>query len=84
MNWINETAPQPPRQSSIEHGALRLSVSPHATDPSREQWQWCIMSFGSHSKASHEECLESWPREAIALARKELDELETFLTEGDE
>ena len=84
MNWTNETAPQPPRQSAIEHGALRLSVSPYATDPSRGQWQWCIMSFGSHTEASHKECLKTWPREAIARAREELDKFELLLGENDE
>lgn len=65
--------------STIECGPMRLSV--HLATVRPEQWQHFALSFGSHSEASHEECLENWPREAIARARKVLDDFETLFKE---
>ena len=71
MNWENAS-------SSLEIGSVRIAVSPANAE---KQWQFFILDFGTHSNASHEECLKTWPREAIARARKELDKLEHFLNE---
>ena len=72
----------PPRphvaHSEIRSGPVSLSVIALAdTDP--RQWQFLSLTFGRHSTAPHTECLETWPREALALARQALDECEALL-----
>ena len=69
MNWTHN--------STLEMGPVRMSIQPGARPA--EWWQFFIMDFGSHSNASREECLKTWPREAIARARKALDEFENLL-----
>lgn len=64
--------------SILEMGSVRMSVSAAKDE---KQWQFFVLDFGTHSNASHEECLKTWPREAIARARKELDEFENLLDE---
>lgn len=78
MTWKTTQPVAPPRESVLESGHIRLSVRKDEADSERT-WQYMIMSFGEHRKASHIECLGTWPREAIALARAELDRLEATL-----
>ena len=61
----------------MRHEQLRLSVSP--SNASGKMWQWLELRFGSHSTSRHEECLATWPREAIAKARAAIDEFEARL-----
>ena len=68
MNWDHD--------SILEMGSVRIAVSAAKDE---KQWQFFIVDFGTHSNASHEECLKTWPREAIARARKTLDEFENLL-----
>lgn len=83
MTWKTTKPTQIPADSVIQTPDVRLSVGPaHGTTP--EQWQYLDMTFGAHSMRSHNECLETWPKEAIARARKALDDLETLLKGQDE
>ena len=61
--------------STINKGPCHITVAPS----SGRRWRFFSMDFGSHSEASHEECLKTWPREAIARARAELDKFENLL-----
>ena len=79
MNWTDESTMNWSHESTTNKGPFQLSVGPG----SGRRWQHFTFSFGRHSEAAHEECLKTWPREAIALARKELDDLETLLGENE-
>ena len=75
MKWESKT-PEP--HCELDHGALRLQVSP-AQHRGDEQWQHCSISFGRFSNVTMEDCCQTWPREAIAEARRILNEFESTL-----
>ena len=79
LNWkqVKETKPIPGK-STVNSDCIGLSISPSQNAPGG-QYQHLLMSFGVHSERSHEECLESWPREVLKLARKALDDFEAKL-----
>ena len=77
MKWEKQTTPAI-EQHAIESGDCTLRVEPHGGLDGRP-WRFFSMTFGSTATEDVDECLESWPREAIAKARKELDELEAKL-----
>jgi hypothetical protein len=80
MKWETEQITQPPVRKSITHGPIMLSVS--ANDSSHGAWwKYLSMTFGKFSDQSLAQCLDAWPREAIALAREALDKLEATLRE---
>lgn len=81
MEWKNETPKPPKSKAVIDAGLIRLTVSESVDGP--ERWQFFSLDFGDLSEASHEECLRTWPREAIARARKALDEFEANLNKGE-
>lgn len=58
---------------------VRLSIEDQRDKASGRSWQYCCISFGEHSPDTPDECMESWPRTAIAQARKLIDELEQSL-----
>lgn len=66
------------REAVLYSGKIKLSVR---TDPSGTVWRYCDFCFGSHSEMGFARNEEVWPREAIAQARAELDELERKLEE---
>ena len=76
MKWKEET--QEPKEHSVvmEDGlAMRLAV-----DNDKEPWQHFSLTFGKFEKEqTFDECLRTWPREAIAEARRRLDEFEAKL-----
>lgn len=77
MNWDNQTPHV--RQSFVYfNGVIRMSVSDAESDPNK-RWQHFQFSFGESSPNSIDECKATWPREALALARKALDEFEATL-----
>ena len=56
--------------------AMRLSVD----DDGDEPWQHFSLTFWKFEKErTFDECLRTWPREAIAEARRRLDEFEKKL-----
>jgi len=62
----------------LEAGNLLFSVSVGSS--SLKSWQFLSLAIGRHSNATIAECKESWPLEAIRLARAELDRCEAELT----
>lgn len=82
--WTKEIPkPTPTKpEASAECDKIHLKVQPaYGTDDGR-LWQWFDCSFGVHSTASLDACCEIWPREAIRLAREQLDKLEAQLETG--
>ncbi len=71
---------QPVVRTEARHGYVNLSLSP-ATNGDGTTWQYLSMSFGEFSEDDVESCQGTWPRTAIDLARKQLDEFEQFLNE---
>jgi len=69
--------PDPPPRWEITSGPIKLSVR-HSANVDKT-WQWLSLDFGYHSENSMAECMQTWPREAIAKARAKLDEFEEFL-----
>ncbi len=83
MQWTDKTPePAPLPHSCMKSGDLNpdleLTVRPASNE---RQWQYFLLSFGYHTNRPHEECLEKWPREALELARKKLNEFEAQLSE---
>ena len=68
---------QPPPRLEFQHGPVQLSVGPAAT--SDHLWLSISLTLGKHSGAPREECLRTWPTEAITLARQALKDLEGFI-----
>ena len=81
--WITVPPQDPPLPSSVLRcGPVTLSVGLVAHDPRR--WQYFGLAFSVFSEDSQGACEDSWPREAIALAREELDALEEYLEKQEE
>jgi hypothetical protein len=76
--WQPPTPIPQPNELELRHGPIRLWVGP-ADGTDELIYQSFSLNFGRHSSASQEQCLESWPAESIALARKALDGLEAYL-----
>ena len=74
--WTDEVQPEPKAEFKCDCGPMQLCVSEAA---SGETWQYLSLSLGRHSPRSLDECKETWPREAIALALKTLTEFEQHL-----
>lgn len=75
-----QAAPSMPvDQHTLRHGPITLTVEPADGIAANTIWQYCRIGFGRHSTATTEECLVSWPRQAIELARLALDDLEAEL-----
>lgn len=78
MNMWHTEPPEPVAPRSVLWcGAIRLSIGPSQTSPAL--WQYLAMSFGAHTNRSADVSKEAWPREAIRMAREELDRLEEKL-----
>ena len=75
MKWTEEIEPRE-RRVVMQHGNhMQLAV-----DNDKEPWQHFSLSFGVFAKnTTFDECLRTWPREAIAEARRRLDEFEAKL-----
>ena len=73
MKWTEEIEPRE-RRVVMRHG-VHMQLAVEYDDA--ESWQHFSLSFGVFAKdRTFSECLESWPREAIAEARRRLDEFE--------
>ena len=77
LEWKTETPPEPHTKSVLTCGELRLAIWKDADD--EQTYQHAHLSVGQFSDASHEECLKTWPREAIRLIREQLNKLEAEL-----
>jgi len=78
MKWKHEPAePTEERHTMRAHG-VTISIQDASGDPT-SRWQGLVMSLGAHTKRRASECLETWPREAIAKARAALDSFENSL-----
>ncbi len=76
MPWETKTH-RPEQRHTLEHGPITLTI----TEGAAANWLHFIISFGGSTTEPPEECRKTWPREAIARARKALDELEASLGE---
>lgn len=75
MNWEQTPPASRPRVQLNTKPCFSVTVADHAT----HRWQHFLLEFGSHSLESNEQCQQTWPREAIAEARRRLDDLESRL-----
>ena len=80
--WKHET-PRTTAEATITIGPCHLSVRDHEGSASK-RWQWCMISLGEFSEAPLSECLESWPKRAVKLARQAVSDLDRRLREIDE
>ena len=64
------------REAVMECDKIRLTVR---LDPDGRVWRYCDFCFGSYDELGFARNVEVWPREAIARARAELDNLEREL-----
>lgn len=79
MWQVKRPDPQP-IQSIMDTGKIRLTIEEMTT----KRWQHFSLSLGAFTEEPHEICLKTWPREAIRLAREELNRFEARLDgEGD-
>lgn len=76
--WKRESVPAT-ENSVIYSGSCRLAVSPATSGDPGKKWQHFQISFGRFTNDDRPEV--TWPREAIGLAREELDALEAKLAE---
>ncbi len=76
IQWKHPKPEPPLPEAEIKFGDLCLRVVPNNTST---RWQSLLMTFGKFSDQTHEECLKSWPREALRLAKKALFDFEAAL-----
>ena len=81
MEWeADRPNPAPMPRVTMKLGDVSVSVSP-AHGNSSERWCYVAVATGEHTAASMDECQESWPRKALAMARAQLDAFEEALNE---
>ena len=82
MKWdIEIDKPQPIKQkASIRHETAVVTVE----DSGDRRWIYFDMYLSHHSETPFDSLLTTWPREAIAKARAQLDALEAELDKCDE
>jgi hypothetical protein len=78
MKWEVES-PKTEVASVTYLGDVRLSVSGPTDDG--KTWQHFSLSFGAFDAGTPEECRQTWPREAIAEARRLLELAEAAINE---
>ncbi len=71
-----ESTPRPPRKAEMCLGDLTLSVT---RDAEERQWLWFALNISQFDDRAFDACKAEWPAEAIAIARRKLDELEAEL-----
>ena len=76
MNWTQEETPRA-TPFLLKHDDFRLTVD--AT--SKRIWQHFSLTFGVFREAT--ECKATWPREAIAEARRRIDEFEAAINQNE-
>ena len=77
MKWETEQPKtEPAARKQIHTGPFYLTVE---VQPDGSVWQYMSYSTGKLVTRQFETCGEKWPREAIALAREALSELEAKL-----
>lgn len=79
MNW--KTVNQPASESlvlELGSSSVQISVLPDKHDCD-VKFQHMLITVCEQTQRSCSECLEKWPLEAIALARKELEKIEAEL-----
>ena len=75
MRWTEEQEVH--QRSFVMRDGVALQIS---VDDEESPWAYFSMSFGKFVKdLTFSECLEIWPKEAIAEARKRLDSFEEKL-----
>lgn len=76
LKWeLQQPKPAPEPSMVVEIGNIRLAVTPKTG----ECWQHFLMSFGEYAADSTDDCMATWPREALRLAREALDKFESQL-----
>jgi len=80
MQWETDTPERTiTERSTLNCGPVRLSVKMYEGDP--RTWQHFLLSFAEPSEGSPELRRMEWPREALRMARAELDAFEASLEE---
>ena len=75
--WItkSEEVKEPDVKQVYRVGPVTLFI----TDDKDQRWKYFTLSFGEFTTDNVEDCEALWPREALAQARKALDEFEATL-----
>lgn len=81
--WETTPTPRAIPESTITIGSCQLAVREHDATADK-RWQFLLISFGEFSDAPMDECLKTWPKRSIQLARHALSELQRRLKELDE
>ena len=82
MKWeLHKPEPKVPFRV-LEIGGVRLTISDACDDPT-QRWQYLSFTVGRHTRDSMDQCMEKWPREALAHAQAALDEFEAALAEDE-
>lgn len=77
LNWVDETPERHQKEMVIEDDKISVRVK---FNEGQEPWQHMLMSFGEFgADRSLDDCLDSWPLEAIAIARSHLDRFEAMI-----
>lgn len=81
LNWTTEINPDPGQRYTLRHDGITLQILPRCTDSPGHCYTHCIITLGRLSEASESEELRTWPREALKLARRLLNDYEKALEE---
>ena len=78
MNWETDPIEVPRERTCVTLGDMRFSLLQSGDGVT---WQHFSLTFGHHTADTDEQCKSTWPREAIAEARKRIDAAERSLDE---
>jgi len=81
--WTPTPTPQPKNEAEITVGPCHLSVCEH-DGTAGKRWQYLSLSLGEFSDTPMDECLGTWPKRAVQLARQAITELDRKLQAMDE
>ena len=77
MEWENEKPKPTSERSTLDGDDIRITIERKVSED--RNWQYFGLVFSEYSQRDHEACQMQWPRQAIATARKRLDEFEAEL-----
>jgi len=81
LEWIEDQPDDDMKDSFRMRFGEDINLSVGDSIRGGERWKWICVSLGEFTKATTQECKETWLRESIAAVRNRLDEFEKAINE---
>jgi hypothetical protein len=80
MEWTKVKSEPIRRSQRLKFGETTITIS-EAEHAKNGRWQHVVISLGEFSDKPIKSCMATWPREALAQLRRQLDAFEESLND---